>query len=510
VREADFAELLAFRRLWSDWALAVSYYLDAVRPVSPEKEAAKQWPSWEETEEAYRQILIQKPRRGGWEPAAFWRTLRDEPFLPARGRPRAAASDDPGRARALAFGYRLLGGPAPFLILWLGALVAVPIVVWTAWETVDAGWPVAGAVFLLLVAASPFVVESLAFPRASVGFYVAAVLLLVPLAVYAALGRPTPRGLALRALLAGAFFALCALCRSGTLFLLPGFALAILVGARRAAAGHTVVDSRQSTVDSTGRRGRRSLLSTTDYRLLTAALAALLVAPYLFVRPAQRHETWGAIWEGLGDFDRTKGHSWSDPAAEAAARAEGADGLTTPSGQAALRRLVLRDVRQDPLWYGGILARRLAATVTLRKLWPRTAADGLWMTRSTSANEGFMDKYWTYTSTVDFLGPPSLRVEVPVWLMLLPTAALAALAARARAEPERSGLWVLACAAAATLPLPVLVSTASGHEPQSYAVTYALGAALLAERLIRRAAPPAAGSGSRAAPGEATPRSPRA
>lgn len=47
---------------------------------------------------------------------------------------------------------------------------------------------------------------------------------------------------------------------------------------------------------------------------------------------------------------------------------------------------------------------------------------------------------------------------------------------------------MLACVAAATLTLPVLVSTASGHEPQSFAATYALGAALLAEQAWRAAA----------------------
>jgi hypothetical protein len=470
VRGTDLGELLVFRRLVTDWALAVSYYLDAVRPVAPEKEATKPWPAWEETEAAYRRILVEKGRPEGWAPSAFWRTIKDEPFLPARGRPRAAPSDDPGRAMALALGFRLLGGPSPFLMLWLGALVAVPILFWTAWEAFDAGWPAAGAVFLLLVAASPFVVESLALTRSSVGFYLIAVLLLVPLSFYAAVGKPTLAGLAGRTVAAGALFALCALCRSGALFLLPGFTLALAVGARRAAGP------------------ARSPLAAAA----AGGLTLVLVLPFLLVRPTQRHEIWGAVWEGLGDFDRSRGHIWSDQAAEDAVRSEGAAGFTTPAGQEVLRRLVLRDVRQDPGWYAGILARRLAATVTLRKLWPRTSADGLWMARSTSPNEGFMDKYWTYTSTVDFLGPPSARLEIPIPLVLLPTAALVALAVWRRTAPlvPASSLWILACIAAATLPLPLLVSTASGHEPQSMAATYAAGAALLAEQAWRAARRP--------------------
>jgi hypothetical protein len=480
VRDVDLAEQLVFRRLGTDWALAVSYYLDAVRPVSPEKEAAKQWPSWEETETEYQRILVERSRPEDGRPRAFWRTLKAEPFLPARGRPRAAPSDDPGRALALALGFRLLGGPAPFLILWLCALVAVPVLAWTAWEAVEAGWPVAGAVFLLLAAASPFVVEALALTRSSIGFYVVGVLLLVPLAIHAALGAPTVVGLTLRTLAAGLVFALCALCRSGTLFLLPGFALALALGVRRAGPA--------------GARLKAPLAIAG-----VGALTLVLVLPYLVVRRSQQHEIWGAIWEGLGDFDRTKGHVWSDEAAEGAVRAEGAEGFTTPAGQAVLRRLVLRDVRQDPAWYAGILVRRLAATATLRKLWPRTSADGLWMARGQTANEGFMDKYWTYTSTVDFLGPPSARWEVPVPLILLPTALLAALAAwpRAAARVDAPCLWVVACAAAATLPLPVLVSTASGQEPQSFAATYALGAAFLAEHAWRAARRARRGGGAR-------------
>lgn len=347
--------------------------------------------------------------------------MKVEPFLPARGRPHAAHTDDPGRALALALGFRVLGGPAPFLILWIGALVAVPILVWTAWEAVEAGWPVAGAVFLLLVAASPFVVESLALARSSIGFYLIAVLLLVPLAIYAVLGRPTVAGLAVRSLAAGALFALCALCRSGTLFLLPGFLLALALGVRR--------------LSPAGAK-RPPVLAPAVVGGLTLAL----VLPFLLVRRPQRHEAWGAIWEGLGDFDRTRGHVWSDQAAEEAVRAEGVEDFTTPEGQAVLRRLVLRDVRQAPGWYAGILVRRLAATLTLRKLWPRVPTDGLWMARSSSLNEGFMDKYWTYTSTVDFLGPPSARVEVPVPLILLPTAALVVLVAWPRASSRGAGV----------------------------------------------------------------------
>jgi len=101
-----------------------------------------------------------------------------------------------------------------------------------------------------------------------------------------------------------------------------------------------------------------------------------------------------------------------------------------------------------------------------------------------------MDKYWTYTTTVDFLGPTPSPWEVPVPLILLPTAFVVARAAwpRTRAPGGRASLWALGCLAAATLPLPVLVSTAGGQEPQAFAATYALGAAFLADEAWRACA----------------------
>src|SRR5262249_43148185 len=128
----------------------------------------------------------------------------------------------------------------PFLVLWLGPLAALPVLLWTSWEFGEAGRPWAGAAYLLLVAGSPFVVESLALARSSVGFYVLAVIRLVPLAGYAVLGAPgSRRAFAWRAAAAAGLFALCACCRGGVLLLFPGFAAALVFGLERtrAAAG---------------------------------------------------------------------------------------------------------------------------------------------------------------------------------------------------------------------------------------------------------------------------------
>ncbi len=461
-----YAELDAYRRLWGDMAVAVTLYLDATR--SPE---APHGPRLEEPTQAadtYRRLLIDRITKEDVRPTEFWRTVRVQPFLRERLSAPLPPFEDPGRPLLLALGFRLLGGISPFLILWIGALITVPILFWAAWELVAAGRTVAGLGILGLFTSSPFVVEVLSFPRAPVGFYLVGAVLLLPIAVYGILGRPTPRGLVVRFLATGVLLAVAALGRSGSLFLLGGFLVAAVAAAYR----------------------MERPLSTPRRVLVVAATLAVLVGPYLLVRPAQHHDVWSALWEGLGDFDRSKGHVWSDPVAEAVVRDAGGDGLKTPKSEALFREMILREVRDDPQWLAEILAKRLFATVTLRKLWPFRPLDGHFMAPSTSPNEGFMHKYWRYTWTVDFLGFGRRAWEVPISLLAAPTVALLVMTAMGRRRSPRAPsprvLLVPASFALATLPLPVLISTASGQEPQAFALTYFVGCGLLVDEAARR------------------------
>ncbi len=457
--DTDFEELGAYRRLWSDLALGVTGYLDAAYPVRAER-GRKKWAP--DPIAACRQAVLEKVAQHGIRPWQFWRIVRDEPFLRERVASPPDAFDDPGRGLVLAAAFRARGGIAPFLILWLAPLLLLPVLLWIAFESFRAGVPIAGAAFLALLGLSPYVVESLSFARSAIGFYLVALLTVVPLALYGLLGPPPSRGgLAGRWACAGVVFGVAALCRSGALFAVPALVLILALSVAR--------------------------LSGPPRRRLLVALLGLSVflAPYTLLRQPQHHDIWAAIWEGLGDFDRTRGHVWSDPVAEERVRREGAAGRLTPEGMAVLRADVLDHVRDDPEWYAGILARRLFATVTQSRLWPSVRRDGLWMARSTSPNEGFMDKYYAYTTTVDFLGFGKRKVELPVGLILLPTVVLLAWAA---VDRRRRGHAVATlCLMAATLPLPVGITTAGGVEPQAFALAYGLGFALLLDALIDRA-----------------------
>jgi hypothetical protein len=105
------------------------------------------------------------------------------------------------------------------------------------------------------------------------------------------------------------------------------------------------------------------------------------------------------------------------------------------------------------------------------------------MARSTSPNEGFMDKYYGYTTTVDFLGLGKHKLELPVAVMIFPTVVLLAWAAYDRRR--RPAATVTLCLMAAALPLPVGITTAGGMEPQAFALAYGLGFALLLDDLLQ-------------------------
>jgi hypothetical protein len=456
-----YADLTSWRRLWEDLADASNAYLDAA--FGPSRRPAADRPA--DTVAAYRQVVLEKVAELRLRPHQFWRTLRPRPFLPHRSPMGWRSHDDAGRAKLLGWGFRLRGGIAPFLILWLGALFAVPVLLWTSWEFGAAGRPVAGGVYLLLVASSPFVMEALALARASIGFYVLTVLGLVPLAVYAALGEGgSRRGFAWRAALAAALFALCASCRSGTALLFPGYALALVLAFERARPE--------------GPRPR--------WWRRPPAWAALLLGfllPFALVKPPGHHEVWAGVWEGLGDFDRQKGYTWSDPVAEEVVKGFGVPGLKNADSERVLRDLVIRDVRADPGWYGRILAQRVGASLTLWKLWPWSPRDGIHLRRSTAPNEGFSDKYWGYATTVDCFGWGGAVVEAPLAALLLPTLALAGWAPWRR--QVRGPLLVAGMVLLATLALPVLISTAGGLETQCLALAYFTGTAFLVEEIAR-------------------------
>jgi hypothetical protein len=433
---------------------------------------------------------VKRPtRRADIEPWQAWWTLPPD-ALDDFTEPRLVRRfDDSGRPLIMGLAFHVLGGVAPLLLFWMSGLHALPVLLWTALELIHEERAVAALLFPILVGSSPFVAEALALTYSASGFYVVAALILVAVAA-AAFGtrRLSMRGLLLRAAGAGIVFGLCTLGRGGCLLLIPGFVLAFVAAARRAVAG-----------EEAGLPGRRILLGLLSLGLFALPLVAARWMVDARVRHTfqtfgegqpepQKHAFWWGVWTGLGDFDRVKGYRWRDASAAAAVAAAGGPQITgyyyDPRSETILRDAVTRDIRDDPLWYAGILARRVLATVSLRKLWPWAPTSGRSIAARTSWNEGVIDNYYALVTPMDWTGAGRVRWEWPVPLMLAPTLGLvaAAVLAGGRLTELRRDAALLATVGAATLILPVAISTASGLEPQVFALTYLLGAALAADR----------------------------
>lgn len=494
-RSDDVGHLRSPRRYWEDLGTAMSSYFASQTGEGDRQVIGLQSQARAKRLKQYRRHVIRAVAAQDIRAWEFWRSIRVDRFAkdPALvGR----QTDDPGRSMILSWVFRRLGGVYPYLPLWLGILAAMPLLVWTAWELFEAGHPLAGALAPLLLACSPFFVDVLSLPYSAVGFYVLGLVLLTPLGTYAVLrARPQPGPLLLRTLVSGLCFAVCLLCRSGAILLLPGFCLVLAFSGWRGIRG-----------------GWRRRLAC------GAGLIALFLLPSLASMRSQRHEAWLGVWEGLGDFDRTKGHYWSDSRAKRALREAGFHapprrpiGEYAHETEAFFRERVLRDVAGDPAWYLRILARRVFATVTLERLWPHgRGGDGRTprrilssLTPGRSPNEGASNNYWKLATPVDYLGLGAWRRETPVALLCAPTVLLLILCGLGRRIPSLAvvrirvgpALGVLGCVAVSALVSPVLITTASALETEAFGLVYILGSAFLMQGVALGVGLPAQGDG---------------
>ena len=470
-KDTDLSEMRASRRYFEDTCVGVKNLLDGEYGLLPTAES----PNYQKAFDACARLLAGGASRQEVRPWQFWRTIHLRPFVNSRETlvgPRPF--EDPGRAILVATGFRVLGGVSPFLTLWIAVPFFLIVLWWTAWELSRAGRAVAAAVFLFLLALSPFVVDIVTFTHSGVSFYLVSMIAIVAMSSYAVFSeRVTAGGVVARAAVAGAFLGISVWCRSSSMALLAGLVLALLLGARR--------------LD----RGPR--------RAAWAALAlAALVVPSLALRPPKGHAVWISIWEGLGDFDRTKGHVlWDDDAKRTLVNAgvpvrKELLGWVSEEAELFFRGEVLKHVREDPRWFARILLRRVWATITQEKVRAWTGRDWRWIRDHLTENEGGMGKYYSWITPVNVLGLGRARVTVPVLLLMLPTAVLVALAlmppwserSAALKPAAMKAAAVLACLAASAIVIPVAITTGSMPETEAFALVYVFGSALLVDGLL--------------------------
>jgi hypothetical protein len=223
----------------------------------------------------------------------------------------------------------------------------------------------------------------------------------------------------------------------------------------------------------------------------------LLFGPYSAVRPEQHHSVWMGVWEGLGDFDRTKGYVFSDRAAKAHLIEAGATDIPRHRGLAStakedysqestfMRSEVLEDIRADPLWYLTILGKRLFFSLTQYKLMDRGRSGGSSFTPATSGNEGAIDVYYRFTKTADWVGLGPWLYELPVLLLWAPLLAWLGWQRR-RLLSSSNPAWTLIAVGACALTVPMVITVAGAFETQSFVLVYYLGAALLCDSVVAR------------------------
>jgi hypothetical protein len=441
-------------RFWDDLTLGIARYVDATTPGEPrERDAGELAP----LVRAYRAPVEEKVGTFEVQPHQFWRTVNDQKFR-VRIMPYAAPRfEDPGRSLLLSYGFRLLGGVAPYLLLWLGALSFLPVLGWVLYELTASGRTTAAAVLAALLSFSPYIYESLTLPHSAVAFYLGALTALGAFGV-AVLLRPEDRRLslgpvAMRALMLSAVLIVAIWCRSGTVFFIPAALLAAAIGFSRAGVS----------------RRRAALLAF-----------GLVLLPILIFRPHKTHNVWLGLWEGLGDFGMDRGYSWYDTDANKFLARQGVPQFADPKDvnevhEAAFRKAFLDEVVSSPGWYARVLLQRAVATVAFTKLAPYGPRDG----ESRSAPLF----HYKYTMPIDWFGWKESLREVPVSVLWAPTLAFLAWGA-ARAPSIRGEAGLLGLLALAALPLPVLITTAGGLETQAFGLVYFFGVALLVQRLM--------------------------
>jgi hypothetical protein len=451
------------RRYWEDMTVAVSRF--ETRNWGPAQVVSIDDALGSHVYRRLREIVPRAALRADLQPWEFWRTVEFRSF--SRIAPlELRFSDDAGRATLATAAFLWLGGIAPYFPIWLPFLSFVPLALWVLFESLRSGEGLAGGVFLGLLSFSAYFLETLTLPYSAAGFHLLAALVVLALAFFAFGPLPSLRGVAVRVVIASVAIHLATWCRSSAvIFLFPATVL-LLIALLRAAVPSSL--------------RRRALFS---FALLMAMAAPKALAP------KQSHEVWIGMWEGLGDFDRKHGHIWSDQDARIALDAEGylmerRGPYWNPETEAIFRRLVLRDIRNDPGWYVNILLRRVVATVTQWRLLPTKAETGITYLWPQHPAEGVTDTYYNFVKTADIFTLLGRTWEAPLWLLWSAPLAFAGRFLRHRNERrQRNRLALIAAFALSALAMPVAVTTASGIETQLFVLVYLLCAAYLAADL---------------------------
>ena len=464
-------------RAWDDAAIASGRLVHGDFPVAPYLATNSFSRKGQSAYDAFKEAFGGLERASGASLSRPWTGFEgDELFW---RRPRVAQRfDDLGRAYVLGVAFEARGLVMPGLLFWIAPAFVAGVLIWLSIESTRAGWPVFGFVMSLLVAVSAFCRDTMMLGYSAVGFYLLG--LLAALAFLIGVCRPAlgDRGLLLRAFIAGAFLAIATAGRVTSAVVLPVLcATSIWVAVRRRRPG--LKAALVALVSAL-----LLIAPTFLFRFHMRSLAAEASGRWGGVPPPSYHAFWMAQWQGLGDFDRTHGHVFTDQAGMKAVSERGGSDMLSERSEGIMKTRFLDSIRSEPSWYALILAQRVVATVSFRKLWPQATPERPGFTPSGSENEGVMDAYWGLTEGADTFSLGSRRLEIPA--VLLPVSLLVFLIASAYARKSEGAEWhaIPFVYTACVLPAPVLSTIAGSFEPQAFVLVVFSALAALAQQAV--------------------------
>jgi hypothetical protein len=249
--------------------------------------------------------------------------------------------------------------------------VAFTIALWALWA---AFWwardPVLGASAVALLGSNPFQLYAVHVHENVFGWAITAGVVTLAVCLPLLSRRPAERTAWVLVILAGAVLGTVRQIRPEPVTILASVALAGLLSSRTSWTRRLLRGALAVAAFTAAAFAWQAFF---DFKFEQARKVVSAAGGTTYQGPRDRHHTfWHPLWCGLGDFDRKHGYKWSDAAAKQYARPILRERYRAmgrvpderfifwdPVYEQILKEKVMRDITHDPLWFAGILGRRV-------------------------------------------------------------------------------------------------------------------------------------------------------
>jgi hypothetical protein len=292
------------------------------------------------------------------------------------------------------------------------------------------GRPLLGSLVALMISSSEF--QAYQVTHGSFSYIITGATFTVACMAPFLFGKPLrPAAIVVRLLLCSSFIVLCGNVRTTAMCMFLGPPLVLLFYRRLSVARRALLLATYLAVFAAVYRGTQTYFNH-KFEQAIKFVEAVGGVPYLGER-TNNHPFWHPIWCGMGDFDEEYGHVWRDArawkVAEPTMRMRGWQHpemddtkgdyytlCTNPLYEEVIRGIVLKDIRNDPMWYLGIIGKRIRRTFTE---WQQPRLELVF--RTIELPKSFVP-YLAATCVFLLLG---MWAELKLVVLTLPTAALA-------------------------------------------------------------------------------------